>query len=201
LQLTVRERDNPKTPLTAFDTTHEELLHLIIVRADLAHFAHIHPALGADGVFRIRHEFPAGGEYHLFADVAPKGAGSQVLMARLKVTGSPGASSSAGTAAGPSVQLDKANPQLPSGKTTRVVFTVQPEEGIEPYLGARAHLIAIYRDAVTFVHAHADESQPFDGTLVFLGRFPLPGSYRAWVQFKYHGQVITREFTLQAKDN
>ena len=200
LQLTVRERDNPKTPLTAFDRTHEELLHLIIVRADLAYFAHVHPTLGDDGVFRIRHEFAAGGEYHLFADVAPKGAGSQVLMAKLKVSGSPGAPSSADTAAGPSVQLSKANLQFPAGKTTRVIFSVQPSEGVEPYLGARAHLIAIYQDAVTFVHAHADESKPFDGTFAFLGRFPQPGSYRAWVQFKFHGQVITREFTLEAKD-
>jgi len=82
-----------------------------------------------------------------------------------------------------------------------VVFTVQPVEGIEPYLGARAHLLAIYRDAVTFVHAHADESQPFAGKFEFLARFPQAGSYRAWVQFKYRGQVITREFTIEARDN
>ncbi|HEV2690961.1 MAG TPA: FixH family protein [Bryobacteraceae bacterium] len=201
LQFSVRERDNPKTALTAFDRTHEKLLHLIVVRDDLSHFAHVHPTFGADGIFRTQHVFPAGGEYHLFADVAPKGAGSQVLMAKLKVSGSPGPSPpTANTSEGPTVQLQNERERFPVKKTTRVVFTVQPTEGVEPYLGARAHLIAIYQDAITFVHAHADESQPFDGTFVFLGRFPQPGRYRAWVQFKYHGQVITREFTLEAKD-
>jgi hypothetical protein len=201
LQLTVRERDNPKSALAAFDRTHEELLHLIIVRDDLAHFAHVHPALGADGVFRIQQTFPAGGEYHLFADVAPKGAGSQVLMAKLKVSGAPDPISRADTPEGPSVQLQENQPPFPVRKTTRVVFKISPTEGVEPYLGARAHLIAIYQDAITFVHAHADESQPFDGSFAFLARFPQPGVYHAWVQFKHHGQVITREFQLEAKDN
>ena len=38
----------------------------------------------------VQYTFPTGGEYHLFADVAPKGAGSQVLMLKLKVSGKPG---------------------------------------------------------------------------------------------------------------
>ena len=99
-------------------------------------------------------------------------------------------------APGPDVAMQEHEVQFPVKKTTRVVFTVQPLEGIEPYLGARAHLIAIYQDAVTFVHAHADESQPFDGSFDFLARFPQAGSYRAWVQFKYRGQVITRDVCL-----
>jgi len=202
LQFTVRERESSKVALTKFDRSHEELLHLIIVRDDLSHFAHIHPALGDDGVFRIRHEFPAGGEYHLFADVAPSGAGSQVLMGKLKVSGPAGPSNvSAATAAGPAVQLQSGPSPFPTRKTTRVVFTVQPTEGVGPYLGARAHMIAIHQDGVTFVHAHADESQPFDGTFAFLARFPQTGMYRAWVQFKHHGQVITREFRIEAKEN
>ncbi len=201
LQLTVREHNNPKVALIAFDTTHEQLLHLIVVRDDLAHFAHIHPVLGSDGMFRIRHEFPAGGEYHLFADVAPKGAGSQVLMAKLKVSGPFGAPEVPSVSSGPSVEMQKENASYPTKKTTRVAFTVQPVDGIEPYLGARAHMIAIYSDAITFVHAHADESRPFDGQFEFLARFPQAGAYRAWVQFKYHGQLITREFALEAKDN
>jgi hypothetical protein len=61
-------------------------MHLIAVRRDLAHFAHEHPAQdGSD--FRLRFTFPSGGDYRVFADVAPKGAGSQILMAKLKVGG------------------------------------------------------------------------------------------------------------------
>ena len=48
LRLIVRERVNPKAAVSSFDRVHEELLHLIVVRTDLAHFAHIHPEAGAD---------------------------------------------------------------------------------------------------------------------------------------------------------
>jgi hypothetical protein len=86
-------------------------------------------------------------------------------------------------------------------RTTEVAFTVDPATGLQPYLGARAHLIAIHQDAVTFVHAHPDESQPSDGNFVFLGRFPQPGQYRIWIQFKRNDRLVTGEFTLEAKDN
>ena len=203
LQLTVRERDKPKDAYTTFERTHEELMHLIIVRDDLTQFAHEHPVLGSDGVFRLSYVFRVGGEYHLFADVAPKSAGSQILMAKLKVSGSARATTAreVDRSDGSRVELKSDGAQFPIGKTTRVVFSMQPADGLEPYLGARAHLIAIYQDAITFVHAHADESQPFDGKFEFLARFPQSGSYRAWVQFKRNGQVTTREFTLEAKGN
>ena len=202
LQLIVRERDRPKDIFTTFEQTHEELMHLIIVRDDLTQFSHEHPVLGTDGVFRLHYAFPVSGEYHLFADVAPKGAGSQVLMAKLKVSGNARAAAApVERADAPRVELKTSGSPSPIRQTTRVVFSVQPTDGLEPYLGARAHLIAIYQDAITFVHAHADEEQPFDGKFEFLARFPQPGSYRAWVQFKRNGQVITREFTLEAKGN
>jgi hypothetical protein len=202
LQLMVRERDQPKGKYTTFERTHEELMHLIIVRDDLTQFAHEHPLLGNDGVFRLRYAFPVGGEYHLFADVAPKGAGSQVLMTKLRISGNSRAPVPAVEPAdGSSVGLKTDESPFPIKKTTRVVFWVQPTSGLEPYLGARAHLIAIYQDAITFVHAHADEAVPLDGKFEFLARFPQPGSYRAWVQFKRNGHVITREFSLEAKGN
>ena len=45
------------------------------------------PDLGSDGKFTLEYTFPTGGEYHLFADVAPKGAGSQILMHPIRVNG------------------------------------------------------------------------------------------------------------------
>ena len=76
-------------PAPAYDVMHEKLLHLILVRRDLAHFAHEHPTLGPDGVFRLRYTFASGGDYSIFADVAPKGAGAQTLYAPLSVSGKP----------------------------------------------------------------------------------------------------------------
>jgi hypothetical protein len=205
LRLMVHDREKPKEVFRDFERAHEELMHLVIVRDDLREFAHEHPVLGPDGVFKLQYQFQSPGEYHLFADVAPRNAGSQVLMTRLKV---PGKAAAAGALEGrPLVQdingvrLRLKTESVPVKRTTLICFTVDPTTGLEPYLGARAHLIAIHDDAVTFVHAHPDESSPFDGAFVFLARFPQPGRYHAWIQFNRNGELVTGEFTLEVKDN
>jgi hypothetical protein len=199
LQLIVRDRERPKEAFRQFDRFHEQLMHLVIVRNDLEGFTHEHPMLSEAGVFELHYRFAAPGEYHLFADVAPKGAGSQVLIANLNVAGKP--SRSASLPRRPKTQeIDGVRIQLesdsaPAGKTVPVCFTVDPSTGLEPYLGAQAHLISIHEDALTFVHAHPDETKP---AFVFQGRFPKPGLYRVWLQFKRNGQLITAEFTIEA---
>jgi hypothetical protein len=205
LRLIVRDRENLKDIFNEFERAHEEFMHLVIVRDDLREFAHEHPALGPNGAFVLRYQFKTAGEYHLFADVAPRNAGSQVLMAKLKVAGK----TSAPAAFAPlsaiqevdGLRIELKTPAVAAKHTTEVAFTVEPATGLQPYLGARAHLIGIHQDAVTFVHAHPDESKPADGNFVFLGRFPQPGQYRIWIQFKRNDRLVTGEFTLEAKDN
>ena len=86
LELRVRLENSPDLREVAdFDLVHEKLMHLFLVRKDLAYFAHEHPELVSPGAFRLRYRFPAPGEYRLFADVAPRNAGSQVLVTKLRV--------------------------------------------------------------------------------------------------------------------
>src|SRR5262249_52911328 len=59
--------------------THEHLLHLIVVSADLSFFDHVHPVLQPDGSFVLDYEFPGPGRYLLFADVTPRGDRNQVF--------------------------------------------------------------------------------------------------------------------------
>jgi hypothetical protein len=199
LHFTVRDRERPKEALLQFDRFHEQLMHLVIVRNDLEGFTHEHPTLSEAGVFELHYRFAAAGEYHLFADVAPKGAGSQVLMAKLIVAGKPSRSPSPQrrpkTQEIDGIRIQLESDSVPAGKTAPVCFSVEPSTGLQPYLGARAHLIAIHQDALTFVHAHPDETKP---GFVFQARFPKPGLYRVWLQFKRNGQLITAEFTIQA---
>ena len=133
---------------------HEKLLHLILVRRDLAHFAHEHPTLGPDGVFRLRYTFASGGDYSLFADVAPKGAGAQTLSAPLSVSGKPQP-----PAPFPTDLVEIWCPPRKSrcGKTVPVTVRIKDPANLEPYLGALGHLILIHEDAVTFVHSHPDD--------------------------------------------
>ena len=208
LGFTIRDRDDARGFVRDFEMVHESLLHLVIVRRDLSQFGHEHPILGPDGGFRLQYTFPTGGEYHFFADVAPRGAGSQILGAKLDVGGPTETSFDIRKAApdrtretgGTTIELTAAD-VLPAGKTIPVTFTLrdsqtsQPVTDLEPYLGVTGHLMLVHEDAVTFVHSHPDE----DGTLRFLSRFPKPGLYRGWLQFKRHGRIWTADFVFRAE--
>lgn len=217
LELRVRLENSPdRREVTDFDLVHERPMHLFLVRRDLAFFAHEHPDLVAPGVFRLNYRFPAPGDYRVFADVAPRDAGSQVLRAGLAVV--PGAGDAPPTPAplsgpvltartgGVDVALTLPDGGLPSGRTVTVTARLtdgggRPVEDLEPWLGALAHLLLIHEDAETFAHAHPDEREPGlgkDGRISFLVRLPKPGLYRGWLQFQRGGRVLTAELAVAA---
>lgn len=213
VDLTIRiRRELSKELVTVFDRVHEELLHLIIVRGDLGEFSHEHPAQQPDGSFAVRYTFPTAGEYHLFADAAPRGAGGQVLLAKLKVGGKAPARFALAPAAAPSSTADGLAvavdaTRLPSRKTVTVRAAAtsagQPVTDLEPYLGALGHFILIHQDGETFVHSHPDERTPGtgkDGVVPFLVRFPKAGLYRGWIQLKRGGKVSTFPYVLEASE-
>lgn len=214
LHILLRSRDT-KQPVTDFDRVHERLIHFIVVSRDLSHFSHEHPERGSDGKFTLQYTFPTGGEYRLFADVAPKGAGSVVAMQSIKVsgplpTGGNVLTSNAGTTSivdGIKVAPKGGTRTFPAGRSLPVTFTITddktgaPITDVEPWLGAVAHLILIQEDGATFVHSHPDEADPTNGKtgqITFLARFPKPGIYRGWLQFQRGGKVQTAAFTVTA---
>src|SRR5205085_8570293 len=70
--------------IKALETVHTKKLHLIIASHDLSFFDHVHPEEESDGTYRLDYTFPRGGEFDLYADLTPSGAGNQVF--RLPVT-------------------------------------------------------------------------------------------------------------------
>ena len=213
LELAVFSRAAGNARVREFDIQHERPMHLIVVREDLGVFAHEHPEMASDGSFRLRYAFPQAGEYTLFVDVAPKGAGGQVMPLRLKVGGKKtgrfaiGAEKLTGEAASGSVRVAFEEAQFVAGKTLRLACKIRDAKSgtmvndLEPYLGALGHLILVHEDAETFVHSHPDERDPKngrDGHLAFLARFPKPGRYRGWVQTQRAGVVETGAFTVAA---
>ena len=192
--------------VTEFDVQHERLMHAFIVRDDLAVFAHEHPELTGPGTFRLRWRFPEPGRYRIFADVAPKDAGSQVLSATVRVGGEPATAPSSAPANDARVDFAWPEGGMPSGRTLTVPATLTDEGGkpirdIEPWLGAMAHLILVHEDAETFAHAHPDDREPGvgrDGRIPFLVRLPKPGRYKGWMQFQRSGRVETLEMAVEA---
>ncbi|MFM7187471.1 MAG: FixH family protein [Armatimonadota bacterium] len=211
LQFTIRETKS-KAIVKDFDIAHTKIFHLLIVSKDLSWFAHEHPKQQPDGTFTHNQIFPAGGQYYTFADVAPRGAGSQILMGSVKVAGTTPAaiplvpSGTTNIADGIKVNL-KGTSNIPIGKSLPVTFqltvtsTGDAITDLEPYLGAYGHLMIIHADGQTVVHSHPAEDeagiiQSKRGIVTFNSRFPKAGIYKAWGQFQRGGKVVTIPFVI-----
>ncbi len=196
-----------KREVTNFEVQHEKLMHLFLVRDDLAVFAHEHPEPSGPGAFRLRYRVPAPGRYRVFADVAPLDAGSQVLSSTIEVGGAAsGRSAPAPAVATTRVALALPEDGLSAGRTAIVEAILTDSEGqpvrdLQPWLGAMAHGILVHEDAETCAHAHPDEREPgvgIAGRVPFLVRLPRPGRYKGWVQFQRGGRVETVEIEVAA---
>ena len=190
-----------------FDVQHERLMHLFIVRDDLAFFAHEHPELVAPGTFRLKYRFPAPGRYRVYADVAPKDAGAQVLSGEVMVSGVVERDADPTPAPRSAVTLALPEGGVPAGRTVAVFARVtdpdgKPARDLEPWLGAMGHLLLVSREGASFAHAHPDDRVPGvgrDGEIPFLVRLPVPGAYKGWLQIQRSGRVDTVEVEIEAK--
>ncbi len=193
-----------------FDIQHERRMHLFVISSDRARFDHVHPELSGPGVFRLSYRFPAPGRYLLFVDVAPSGAGSQVVASKLEVGGTaagapPGAPKNR-TKAAVAVALETPEGGLHAGRTAtlraRLIDSAgRPVRDLEAWLGAIAHLMLLHEDAETFAHAHPDDREPAagrDGRIPFVVRLPRPGAYKGWLQFQRGGRVETLAVEVEA---
>lgn len=192
------------TRVRKFKVVHEKLLHLFVISSDLEYFAHEHPVLGPDSLFRLQTKLPKPGPYRLLADFYPADGTPQLIPLSLFAPG-----------AGPSphlvrdlapkhtanmeVSLTTDPPQPLAGKKTLLFFHLQPAEGVEPYLGVWGHLLAASDDLVDLIHEHpflTTGGSPGPLQIQFNVFFPRPATYRIWVQFQRKGQVNTAVFTV-----
>ena len=193
--------------LKDFEVFHEQKVHLMVVSAGLDQFAHIHPEVDSAGNLTIRHLFPTGGKYRLYADYKPVGKPQSTAIAELQVRGdSPPAPplipNAPGSVTGTGLQARIAIPRAQAGEVTKITFELldsrnQPVTDLQPYLGAMGHLVIISADGMHYVHAHPDEAQPATGVVSFAAHFSQPGIYKAWGQFQRADQVDTVPFVLQ----
>jgi hypothetical protein len=189
-----------KNELAKLELIHERLFHLFLVSKDLSVFRHEHPEVQSDGSFVLRTQLPKGGMYRVLCDFYPAGATPQMIPKTIFL---PGAGLTARIA--PDLQSQKAenltvslrlDPDQPlAGKKTMMFFSLDPAEGIQPYLGAWGHLMAASADLVDMIHAHPawEEGGP---NVQFNVIFPRPGMHRVWVQFQRLGIVNTVAFTI-----
>jgi hypothetical protein len=196
-------------PVTGYETRHEKKLHLIVVDRTLGEFRHLHPKLGADGVWTTPLTVPKAGAYRVFADFAPAGGKDLTLGADLHATGAyrprpPAGESRTAKVDGYTVTLDG---DLSVGASSRVTLRVakdgRPVTDLQPYLGAYGHLVALRAGDLAYLHVHP-EGEPGDGRtaagpdIAFQVEAPSRGDYRLFLDFKHDGEVRTAAFTLRA---
>jgi hypothetical protein len=178
-----------------FDVEHTKRMHLIVVRRDLTGFQHLHPAQRADGSWAVPVMLRDAGSYRMFADFSTAGR-PHTLAGDLTVDGV--VRSHPLPAPRPIAHVDGLQVRLTEGASragaeSRLSFDVTRDGkpvAVQPYLGAKGHLVALRQGDLAFLHVHPDEDR-----LRFEAEFPTAGAYRLFLQFKTDGRVHTAAFT------
>ncbi len=194
-RLTFRIVDARGATLRDFETEQARRMHLIVVRRDLRRFQHLHPPQDATGAWTTPLTLPDAGVYHAFADFQTRGArhalGVDLFAAgRFEPLPLPPPASTA-SVDGYDVRLEVHG----TGDDPELRFAVSrdgaPVDDLQPYLGARGHLVMLRAGDLAYEHVHPLTT----GTLAFATDDFEPGRYRLFLQFRHENTVHTAAFT------
>jgi len=194
-RLAFRIVDAGGATLRDFETEQARRMHLIVVRRDLRRFAHLHPVQDATGAWSVALTLPDAGVYHAFADFTTAGTRRTLgvdLFAggRFAPLALPSPSNFA-AADGYDVALRDDGDELrfTVGRGGVLIAALQP------YLGARGHLVMLRAGDLAYEHAH-----PLGGDqLAFDVGDAAPGRYRLFLQFRHGGRVHTAALTHEVR--
>lgn len=186
-----------------FDEAHGALIHVVGVRPDLSDLFHVHPEIRSDGSFTVT--LPAEGSWHVVFESTPsRNDGDAVVVSTDLTHGEPTADIAlpppSTKAAAVGVDGTELRVELARTSGGGLEFTITdaagiPVEGLEPYLGQPAHLIAIRAGDLAFAHLHP-KSDIGDPTITFGGVLPAGDTYRLFLQFGWAGETVTVALTL-----
>lgn len=214
--------DSNDQPIKNFDTVHEKMMHVIVVRKDLTDFQHIHPTFDQQtGVWTLDSlSFPNNGPYRIFADFTPSDAKPDSNGAKTPITvyedvlvgdqskyqaQKIGDTTDSKTFGDYGVLLQTKPMIVSAGATTTLEYLFmdtkkagdQAVTDFEPYLGSIGHAIVLSEN-LDFIHAHAMDDPVLNkrGIVDFMFTPAKQGKYKIFAQFKRQGQVFTTDFVL-----
>jgi hypothetical protein len=200
-RLRIRVLGTTGEPVTRFDEEAPEVrMHLIVVRRDLADYQHLHPKLRRDGTFVEQLTLPHGGAYRAFADFEIDGQ-KHVLGIDLLAPGSFAAQqlppvARVATVDGYRVELEGA-PRAGAEAELAFRITRGGAAELDPYLGARGHLVALRVGDLAYSHVHPLAGDHAGGAVRFATEFHTPGTHRLFFQFNSGGAIHTVPFTVE----
>lgn len=206
----VRLRLSVKAPgsnaiVRRFTVVHERPMHLFVVGDRLQFFAHEHPVQQADGVFMLDVALPRPGPYMAIAEFLPE-QGTAQLFQQVFTTGAaidaappPAVDVAPKVVDGIRVSLDVS--ALKAGHVSTLVARVEDAASgaevtdLEPYLGARAHVLIVAADLTEAIHGHPEDTRT--PGLTFTPIIPRSGRYKLWIQVQRGGVVSTIPFVIE----
>lgn len=206
----VRLRLSVKAPgsnrlVRRFTVVHERPMHLFVIGDRLQFFAHEHPVQQADGVFMLDLALPRPGPYMAIAEFLPEGGTAQ-LFQQLFTTGAaidtappPPIDVTPKVVNGLRVSLDLS--RVKAGQVSTLAARVEDAASgaevtdLEPYLGARAHMLIVAADLTEAIHGHPEDDRT--PGLTFTPIIPHGGRYKLWIQVQRQGVVSTVPFVIE----
>ena len=200
-------------PLTAFKTSHDKDLHLIVVRTDGRGYRHVHPTLDEHtGTWSTPWQWEEAGAYRVYADFAPAVAEApdKITLSRaVEVAGEFAPSPASGVITTDEVDGFEATitGELAAGAASELTISIsragEPVTDLEPYLGAFGHLVALRDGDLAYLHVHAEGDEPAAGEtsgpqISFIAQPPTAGRYLLYLDFQIDGEVRTAQFVLEA---
>ncbi|MEH7010427.1 hypothetical protein V7087_06335 [Neobacillus niacini] len=182
------------------EISHEKIMHLIIVSADLKDYYHLHPEEKGNDVYTLKFDLPEN-SYKMFVDIKPKKLSYQIRPIELHV--GKGHSEHEEN----SLKADTNLSKTINGKTVELTTTelginkdvtlTFDTKGItpEPYLGALGHVVILDEMGEKFVHVHPASEEK----TLFETKFDKPGIYKVWGEFKFGGKVNSYPFIIEVK--
>jgi hypothetical protein len=201
--LRFRILDSGGTVVTDFDPEQGGVdLHLVVVSRDLSGFQHLHPEMATTGTWSVPLALASPGVHRAFVDVTVDGSPHTLgidLFAPGDFAPEPLPEPTA-TATVDGYEVTFARPELVAGDDVELSFSVSrngaPVIDLDPYLGARGHLVGLRQGDLAYLHLHPEETAKND-TIVFQGTFPSTGAYRLFLQFQHEGVVHTVPVTVE----
>jgi hypothetical protein len=174
-----------------FEVEQGRRMHLVVVRRDLRRFQHLHPSEVAPGAWTTTLTLPDAGVYHAFADFQTGGERTTL-----------GVDLFAGGRFAPLALPPPSNVAATDGYDvslrddgSRLRFTVARGgrllTDLQPYLGARGHLVVLRAGDLAYAHVHPASMDD----LAFASDGLGPGRYRVFLQFRHADRVHTAAFT------
>ncbi|MBA3272895.1 MAG: hypothetical protein H0T11_03355, partial [Chthoniobacterales bacterium] len=154
------------------EIAHTEKLHLLIVDQTLTDYHHEHPMpAGKPGEYTFEFSPRVGGTYTIWADIVPTATGAQeYAKTEVKVEGTPATkdkavNSTAEVSGYRFVASTEKNEPLQAGKASIMnvkVTTADGKEfaGLEPVMGAFAHMVAFPEEVDSVTHVHPTGREP-----------------------------------------